>query len=272
MGGARVGEGCRSNPSHHGLPCEVRGRAGDADVAREREERQDGEEREILYLAPQFLPIRKPFRPRARLFQSEGIYFLSSFISKYLYPLLRAREKTELTLPPVRELDTRPTLRSRGALPSVRAHPRRHLPGWRRGGRPIVGGGWPARGLLSSRSPQTLAAGRRGERRGRVSRADGWPAAGRRAGRSPAAGRGQRRNSQRRRRRALAAAKRCSRVTTRANARVPRHFSFFSCGRSTEDNTLEIKNDSKSEKELACIGLNFKRSTNWVSNVEKRAN
>jgi len=30
MGGARVGEGCRSNPSHHGLPCEVRGRAGDA--------------------------------------------------------------------------------------------------------------------------------------------------------------------------------------------------------------------------------------------------
>jgi hypothetical protein len=81
MGGARVGEGCRSNPSHHGLPCEVRGRAGDADAAREREERQDGEEREILYLAPQFLPIRKPFRPRARLFQSEGIYFLSSFIS-----------------------------------------------------------------------------------------------------------------------------------------------------------------------------------------------
>jgi len=37
MGGARVGEGCRSNPSHHGLPCEVRGRAGDA--AREGEDR-----------------------------------------------------------------------------------------------------------------------------------------------------------------------------------------------------------------------------------------
>jgi len=109
---------------------------------------------------------RKPFRPRARQFVRSNFLSFFNFISKYLYPLLRAREKTELTLPPVRELDTRPTLRSRGALPSVRAHPRRHLPGWRRGGRPIVGGGWPARGLLSSRSPQTLAAGRRGERAG----------------------------------------------------------------------------------------------------------
>ena len=42
MGGARVGEGCRSNPSHHGLPCEVRGRAGAVEVGRAGAERGRG--------------------------------------------------------------------------------------------------------------------------------------------------------------------------------------------------------------------------------------